>query len=105
MSDQPKHEEWEVVRTLGTEEEARIIVGYLEANDVPAQMESVRFNQEPVNFGDMSEVRVRVPGEHRAAADELLAARETADLAAEAEIAERATEGIDPDDVPTDDEG
>lgn len=104
MSEQPKHDEWEVVRTVGTEEEARLIVGYLEANDLPAQMESVRFNQEPVNFGDMSQVRVRVPMEHRAEALKLLSDRETTDLSAEADIAERATEGTDPDDYPTGDE-
>lgn len=83
---------WEIVREVGTEEEATIIVGYLRANNVPAEVESVRFNQEPVNFGDMSEVRVRVPEEHRQAALALLSDREVADLAGEAEAAERAGE-------------
>ena len=84
---------WEVVREVGTVEEATIIAGYLRANDVPAEVESVRFNQGPVNFGDMSEVRVRVPEEHRGRALELLSDREVSDLPAEAEAAERAGEG------------
>lgn len=83
---------WEIVREVGTEEEATIIVGYLRANDVPAEVESVRFNQEPVNIGDMSEVRVRVPDEHRARALELLSDREVHGLSAEAEAAEAAGE-------------
>lgn len=86
---------WETVRNVGTEEEATIIVGYLRANDIPAQMESVRFNQEPVNFGDMSDVRVRVPDEYRQEALKLLSDREVDDLAAEAEAAQRATEGAE----------
>jgi hypothetical protein len=85
---------WEIVREVGTEEEATIIVGYLRANDVPAEVESVRFNQEPVNFGDMSEVRVRVPDEHRARALELLSDREVDDLGAAADAAEAAGERI-----------
>lgn len=94
MSDErrERQEEWESVRTVGTEHEAQIIVGYLRANDIPAQMESVRFNQEPVNFGDMSEVHVRVPMESRQEALELLSDREVDDLGDEADAAERATE-------------
>ena len=83
---------WEIVREVGTEEEATIIVGYLRANDVPAEVESVRFNQEPVNIGDMSEVRVRVPQEHSARAVELLSDREVHDLPAEADAAALAGE-------------
>ena len=92
--------QWETVRSVGTEEEATLIVGYLRANDIPAQMESVRFNQEPVNFGDMSDVRVRVPDEFKQQALELLSDRETQDLGAEAEAAERATEGSVEDEEP-----
>lgn len=83
---------WTTVRSVGNEEEATIIVGYLRANDVPAQMESVRFNQEPVNFGDMSDVRVRVPDEHRQRALDLLSDREIDGLEDEAAAAERAGE-------------
>ncbi|HEX2163682.1 MAG TPA: hypothetical protein VHM02_07010 [Thermoanaerobaculia bacterium] len=85
-------ETWEVVATVGTDEEANLLAGYLRTSDVPAEVESLRFHQEPVNFGSLGEVRVRVPMEHRAAALELLSARQTEGLAAEAEAAERAGE-------------
>ena len=90
-------ESWEVVSTVGTDEEANILAGYLRANEVSAQVESLRFHQEPVNFGGLGEVRVRVPMEQREEALRLLAAREVTDLSAEAEVAEQATEGGGPE--------
>lgn len=68
--------EWEIVRTVGTNLEAELIVGYLRSNAIPAQVESIRFEQEPVNFGDMSQVHVRVPKEHQAIAKRLLDQRD-----------------------------
>jgi hypothetical protein len=68
--------EWEIVRTVGTDLEAELIVGYLRSNAIPAQVESIRFEQEPVNFGDMSQVHVRVPKEHQAIAKRLLDQRD-----------------------------
>ena len=52
---------WEVVRTLGTEEEASLVAGFLTSRGFEARVESLRFHQEPVNFGKLSEVRVLVP--------------------------------------------
>jgi hypothetical protein len=54
-------DEWEVVRTLGTEEEAALIAGYLESQGVRVEIESLWFHLEPVNFGRLGEVRVKVP--------------------------------------------
>lgn len=88
---------WEVVSTVGTDEEANIVAGYLRANEVSAQVESLRFHQEPVNFGGLGEVRVRVPMEQREEALRLLSDREVADLSSEAEVAERATESGGPE--------
>jgi hypothetical protein len=90
-------ESWEVVATVGTDEEANILAGYLRANEVEAQVESLRFHQEPVNFGRLGEVRVRVPMERREEALRLLSEREVADLSAEAAEAERATEAGGPE--------
>jgi len=104
MSEQAQNDqEWEIVRTVGTDTEAQLIEGFLHANDIPAEVESVRFSQEPVNFGDMSQVHVRVPLEHRQEALRLLSELETNDLADEADAAERATEGTDPDTLPDED--
>lgn len=53
--------DWEVVRTLGTEEEASLVAGFLVSRGIEARVESLRFHQEPVNFGNLGEVRVLVP--------------------------------------------
>lgn len=68
---------WAVAATLGTEQEATFAVGFLRNAGLPAEMESLVFHQEPVNFGGLGEVRVRVPEEHLEEARRLLAERET----------------------------
>jgi hypothetical protein len=78
MSDQ-----WVIVRTVGTDEEAELIAGYLRSCEVPAEVESLLFHQEPVTFGRLGEVRVRVPAERRAEAERLLAERDAGGAAAE----------------------
>jgi hypothetical protein len=90
-------ESWEVVATVGTDEEANILAGYLRANEVSAQVESLRFHQEPVNFGSLGEVRVRVPMEQRQEALRLLSEREVVDMGPATDAAERATEEAGPE--------
>lgn len=75
--------EWEVVAVLGTDEEATFVAGFLEGCGLPAKIESLRFHQEPVNFGALSEVRVRVPHDQAEEARRLLAEREAADAGAD----------------------
>ena len=53
--------DWEIVRTVGTDEEAALIAGFLDSAGIPTQVESLLFHQEPVNFGKLGEVRVLVP--------------------------------------------
>jgi|MudIll2142460700_1097286.scaffolds.fasta_scaffold597050_2 hypothetical protein len=53
---------WKVVRTVGTEEEASLVAGFLQSRGVAANIESLLFHQEPVNFGRLGEVRVLVNG-------------------------------------------
>ena len=65
--------DWEIVRTLSNEEEAELIVGLLQANGVPAEMESLYFHQEPAHVGNLGESRVRVPAGRREEAERLLA--------------------------------
>lgn len=72
-----EHSQWVTVRTVGTEEEAAVIEGYLRAQDVPAQVESLLFHQEPVTFGRLGEVRVRVPPDRADEAERLLAELES----------------------------
>jgi hypothetical protein len=65
-------DQWEVVRTVGTEEEASLVAGFLESRGISASIESLRFHQEPVNFGRLGEVRVLVAAAEADRAREIL---------------------------------
>lgn len=64
--------QWEVVRTVGTDEEASLVAGFLESRGVAATVESLLFHQEPVNFGRLGEVRVLVAAAEAARARAIL---------------------------------
>lgn len=82
-------EGWEIVETVGTEAEAALIAGFLESRGLSAQVESLLFHQEPVTFGRLGEVRVRVPAADAELARRLLAERRLRfEVAEEAEPAE-----------------
>lgn len=72
------NDDWVTVRTVGTDEEAALIAGYLQSCEVPATVESLLFHQEPVTFGRLGEVRIKVPADRRAEAEGLLAERDAA---------------------------
>lgn len=76
---------WEVVSTLGNEEEASLVAGFLESRGIRTSVESLLFHQEPVNFGRLGEVRVLVPEVDAETARELLE-----------ELPERAAGGDEP---------
>jgi hypothetical protein len=65
--------DWQTVTTVGTDEEAALVAGCLEAAGIRAEIESLLFHQEPVNFGRLGEVRVHVPAERLAEARAVLA--------------------------------
>ena len=67
--------DWEIVDTVGTEQEALLIAGFLESRDVPVRIESLSFRQEPVTFGALAQVRLRVPTAYVAEARRLLEGR------------------------------
>ena len=67
---------WVEIAGTGTEDEANLIKGFLEAEGVTAQVERVNFSMEPVNFGAMGEIRVYVPAEDEQRAQQLLGERE-----------------------------
>ncbi len=67
--------EWAIVADVGTEEEAAVIAGFLKSQGLSAVVDSKRFHQEPVNFGELSPVEVKVPAEQEAEAVELLTAQ------------------------------
>lgn len=67
---------WVEIATVGSEEEARMIRGFLEAEGIPANYESLEVNMLPVNVGAMGEIRVFVDAQREADAIRLLAERE-----------------------------
>jgi len=67
---------WVEIASTGTEDEANLIKGFLDAEGITAQVEAVKFTMEPVNFGAMGEIRVYVAGEDEQRAQQLLRNRE-----------------------------
>src|SRR5258706_11093782 len=66
---------WVEIASTGTDDEARIITGFLEAAGIPAQIENVKFSMEPINFGTMGDIRVYVGAEDEARAQQLMKQR------------------------------
>jgi hypothetical protein len=69
---------WIEIASAGTDDEARLLAGFLEAEGIPAQIENVKFSMEPINFGTMGDIRIYVPAEEESRAQELLRERERA---------------------------
>jgi hypothetical protein len=67
---------WVEIASCGTADEANLLRGFLEAEEIPAQIENVKFSMEPINFGTMGEIRIYVPEDDRAEAMQLLKQRE-----------------------------
>lgn len=67
---------WVEIASTGSEDEAKLVQGFLEAEGIPAQIENVKFSMEPVTFGMMGEIRVYVGADDEARAQELLRSRE-----------------------------
>lgn len=69
---------WVEIASCGTEDEAQLLEGFLEAEGIDAQIENVKFNMEPINFGAMGDIRVYVGSDDEAKALELLKQRDVA---------------------------
>lgn len=68
---------WIEIASTGSKDEAALLKGFLDSEGIPAEIEDVQFDMEPVNFGAMGEIRVYVPREQEEKAQQLLRARET----------------------------
>ena len=66
---------WVEIASVGAADEANLLKGFLEAEGITAQIESVKFNMEPINFGTMGDIRIYVPEEEEARAQQLLRER------------------------------
>jgi hypothetical protein len=69
-------EEWEIVKIVGTDTEAAVLVGFLNTSGIPAEAESLHASEFPTDLGRLGEVRVRVPAERAQEALALLNSRE-----------------------------
>lgn len=85
---------WEVLATLSSEEEAHLIQGRLESEGIPCALESIKFHVEPVNFGQMSEIRLHVLHSDLPRARQLLGELEEAHLP---DVEEEEEDAGDPD--------
>ena len=69
---------WIEIASTGTEDEATLIRGFLEAEGIPAQIENVKFSMEPINFGTMGDIRIYVSAQDEQRAQDLMKQRERA---------------------------
>ena len=67
---------WVEIASVGTHDEARLLHGFLEAEGIPAQLEDVKFEEMPINFGAMGDIRVYVPQDEEVRVQQLLRERE-----------------------------
>lgn len=67
---------WVEIASVGTEDEAKLVQGFLEAEGITAQVESVRSDFAPANFGMLGDIRVYVAADDEARAQQLLRDRE-----------------------------
>lgn len=66
---------WVEITSVGTDDEARLLQGFLDAEGVPAQIENVKFSMEPINFGAMGDIRIYVQSQDEQRALQLLKTR------------------------------
>jgi len=67
---------WVEIASCGTEDEAKILQGFLQAEGIPAQIEDVKFHMEPINFGTMGDIRIYVASEDDQQALQMLQQRD-----------------------------
>jgi hypothetical protein len=79
--------EWEIVKIVGTEEEATVVVGFLQSSGIEAVVESLHASEFPTDIGDLANVNIRVPPERAEEARELLNQREDVATGDEGEMA------------------
>jgi hypothetical protein len=71
--------DWTIVKVVGSEEEASVVLGFLENCGIPAEVESLYSSEFPTEVGELSDVRIRVPADRAEEALVLLNQREDVD--------------------------
>jgi hypothetical protein len=69
-------EDWEIVKIVGTEEEATVVTGFLQSSGIEAVAESLHASEFPTDFGTLANVNIRVPAGRAEEARALLNQRE-----------------------------
>ncbi len=69
-------EDWVIVKVVGSEEEASVVMGFLENCGIDSEVESLHSSEFPADVGALSETRVRVPADRAQEAAALLNERE-----------------------------
>ena len=67
---------WVEIASCGTADEAKLLAGFLDAEGIAAQVENVKFDEMPINFGAMGDIRVYVASDEETRALELLQKRD-----------------------------
>jgi hypothetical protein len=80
-------EDWAIVKVVGSEEEASVVLGFLENCGIDAEVESLYSSEFPTEVGDLSEVRIRVPADRADEASALLNSREDVATGEEGDMA------------------
>jgi len=76
MDEDDNAEDWVEVASVGDDEEAEIIAGLLESEDIPCEIEGTTASPWPENLGALGLSRVMVPPDRAAEARALIAERE-----------------------------
>jgi hypothetical protein len=69
-------EEWEIVKIVGTTEEATIVVGFLQSSGIDSEAESLHSSEFPADIGELANINIRVPADRAEEAKALLNQRE-----------------------------
>lgn len=67
---------WIEVARASQDDEAELIAGFLHAEGIEAVVENQKFHMEPVNFGDMTRIRILAPEEDSGRARQLIEDRQ-----------------------------
>lgn len=90
---------WIEIASVGSDDESRLLKGFLDAEGIPAEIENVKFSMEPINFGTMGDIRIYVSSEDEQRAVALLRERNLAfdrlDVDGETVVTDEGTASID----------
>ena len=67
---------WVEIASTGTEDEARLLQGFLQGAGIAAQVESLESSFAPTNFGSLGDIRIYVSRSDEQRAQELMRGRE-----------------------------